>query len=113
MESTQTRKRRRKSHLATAAEVVQAGLQPGDLRNENITIDRREIDEVEEQLVQDHARHGCKCDYGPKKSPCCTTIIDRYRSVRNDMAELSHDKLDLVLMAQVMARCKSEECSSR
>ena len=43
----------------TAAEVVQAGLQRGDLSDENITIDRREIDEVEEQLVQDYARDGC------------------------------------------------------
>ena len=67
----------------TVAEVVQAGLQRGDLSDENITIDRREIDEVEEQLVQDHARDGCKCDHGPNKSPCCTTItVDRYRSVR-------------------------------
>ena len=74
------------------------------MSDENLTIDRREIDEVEEQLVQDHQRDGCKCDYSPKKSPCCTTIaVDRYRSLRNDMAELSHNKLDLVMMAQVMA----------
>ena len=29
------------------------------------------------------------------------------------MADLSHDELDLVMMAQVMAGCKSEESSSR
>ena len=39
--------------------MVQVGLQRGDLSDENITIDRREIDEVEEQLVQDYARDGC------------------------------------------------------
>ena len=31
----------------TADEVVQAGLQRGDLSDESITIDRREMDEVE------------------------------------------------------------------
>ena len=40
----------------TAAEMVQAGLQRGDLSDENISVDRREIDEVEEQLVQQHVR---------------------------------------------------------
>ena len=36
--------------------MVQAGLQRGDLSDENISVDRREIDEVEEQLVQQHVR---------------------------------------------------------
>ena len=61
------------------------------------------IDEVDEQLVQ-HVRDGCNCDYCPRKSPCCKSIsVERYRSVLNDMAELTHDELDLVVMAQVMA----------
>ena len=96
----------------TAAEIVQAGLQRGDLSDENISVDRREIDEVEEQLVQQHVRDGCNCDYGPRKSPCCKSIsVERYRSIRNDMAELTHDELDLVVMAQVMAGCSTADSS--
>ena len=62
--------------------------------------------------MQQHGRDGCNCDYGPRKSPCCRSIsIERYRSVRNDMAELTHDELDLVVMAQVMAGCSTAESS--
>ena len=49
----------------TAVAVVQAGLQRGNLSDESISINRREIDEVEEQLVQQYACDGCKCDYSP------------------------------------------------
>ena len=38
----------------TAEEIVQAGLLRGDLSDETISVDRREIDAVEEQLVQQH-----------------------------------------------------------
>ena len=40
----------------TAAEIVQAGVQRGDLSDEGISVGREEIDEVEEQLVQQHVR---------------------------------------------------------
>ena len=96
----------------TAAEVVQARLQQGNLSDESISINSREIhvDEVEEQLVQQYECDGYKCDYGPKNSPCCTVItVERYRSVQNDMVELTRDKLDLVIMEQVMAGCRTEE----
>ena len=55
----------------TAGEVVEVGLQRGDLSDESISIDRQE---VEEQLVQQYACDGCKCDYGLKNSPCCTSV---------------------------------------
>ena len=75
-------------------------------------MDRREIDEVEEQLARQHVRDGCNYDYSPRKSPCCKSIsVERYRSVRNDMAELTHNELDLVVMAQVMAGCSTAESS--
>ena len=38
----------------TRAEMVQIVLQRGHLSDENISLDRRVIDEVEEQLVQQH-----------------------------------------------------------
>ena len=78
-----------------------------------IPVDQREIDEAEERLVQQFAQDGCKCDLGPDRTPCCTTItIEQYRSVRCQMLELTHDELDLVVMGQVMAGCFSGETSS-
>ena len=94
-----------------AAEVVQAGLQQGDLSDESISINRRKI---EVQLLQQYACDGCKCDYGPKNSPCCTSMtVERYGSIQNDVAELTHDELDLVIMAQVMAGFRTEESMQR
>ena len=76
-------------------------------------IDQRELDEVEEQLTQQFAQDGCKCDFGSNKSPCCTTIsLEHFRSMRCQMAELTHDELDLVVLGQVMAGCFSGETSS-
>ena len=52
---------------------------------------------VEERLNQEYA----KCSVGPDKSPCCRSITwDNYRSVRSQMAELSRDELDLMIMGQ-------------
>ena len=94
----------------TAAEIVQAGVARGQLDKECVPIDQRELDEAEEQLIQQFVRDGCKCDYGPNHSPCCTSIsADHFRSVRCQMTELTHDELDLVVMGQVMAGCFSAE----
>ena len=49
-------------------EQLTAGLLRGDLNDESININRREIDEVEEQLVQQYACDGCNCDYGSENS---------------------------------------------
>ena len=96
----------------TAAEVVQAGVARGQL-DETVPIDRCELDDTEERLIQQFAQDGCKCDFGPNQSPCCTTItVDHFRSVRCQMLELTHDELDLVVMGQVMAGCFSGETSS-
>ena len=95
----------------TAAEIVQAGVAQGQL-DETVSIDQRVVDEAEEQLIEQFARDGCKCDLGPNRSPCCTTItVAHYRSVRCQMLELTHDELDLVVMGQVMAGCFSGETS--
>ena len=46
----------------------------------------------------------CACSVGPDKSSCCQNItLDHYWSVCSQMAELSHDELELVIMGQVMA----------
>ena len=68
---------------------------------------------MEEELIQKFAQDGCKCDFGSNKSPCCTTIsLEHFRSVRCQMAELTNDELDLVVMGQVMAGCFTGEISS-
>ena len=92
---------------------MQAGVARGQLDKDTLPIDRRDLDEAEEQLIQQFAQDGCKCNLGPNKSPCCTTItVDHFRSVRCQMLELTHDELDLVVMGQVMAGCFSRETSA-
>ena len=92
----------------TAAQIVQAGVARGQVDVASVPIDRRELDVMEEQLIQEFAREGCKCDLGPDRSPCSTSIsVDHFRSVRCQMADLTHDELDLVVMGQVMAGCFS------
>ena len=92
----------------TAAEIVQAGVAQGQLDVASVPIDQRELDVMEEQLIQEFVREGCKCDLGPNRSPCSSSItIDHFRSVRCQMADLTHDELDLVVMGQVMAGCFS------
>ena len=94
----------------TAAEIVRDGVTQGQLDVVSLSIDQRELDATEERLIQEFTRDGCKCDLGPNHSPCCTSIkAEHFRSVRCQMAELTHDELDLVVMGQVMAGCFSEE----
>ena len=89
---------------------MQAGVARGQLDKDTLPIDRCDLDEAEEQVIQQFAQDGCKCDLGPNKSPCCTTIIvDHFRCVRCQMLELTHDELDLVVMGQVMAGCFSRK----
>ena len=96
----------------SAAEIVQAGVATGQIETSSVPIDKRNLDEAEEQLIWQFAQDGCKCDLGPNKRPCCTTIsVEHFRSVRCQMLELTHDELDLVVMGQVMAGCFSGETS--
>ena len=91
----------------TAAEVAQAGLQLINLSDESISINRREIDEVKDQLLQQYACDGCKCNYGPKNSLCCTSIT--VESIWNDMAELTDNKLDPVTPVQFLSHNSGRE----
>ena len=94
----------------TAAEIVQAGVAQGQLDVMTVPIDQRDLDVTEEQLVQEFVRDGCKCDLGPSRTPCSSSItMDHLRAVRCQMADLTHDELDLVVMGQVMAGCFSSE----
>ena len=64
-----------------------------------VPIDQRDLDVTEEQLIQEFKRDGCKCDLGPSRTPCSLSItVDHLRAVRCQMADLTHDELDLVVM---------------
>ena len=93
----------------TAAEIVQAGVAQSQLDVTTVPIDQRDLDVTEEQLIQEFVRDGCKCDLGPSRTPCSSSItVDHLRAVRCQMmADLTHDELDLVVMGQVMAGCFS------
>ena len=65
----------------------------------SIPLDQHELD-VTEKLIQEFARNGCKCDLGPNHTP--SIRVDHFRSVHCQMADLTHDELDL---GQVMAGC--------
>jgi len=84
----------------TAAVILLAAVAQGQLDKGMVLVDQCEVDEVEEQLIQRFVQDRCKCDLG---SPCCTTItVEHSWSVHCQMAELTHDELDFVVMAQVM-----------
>ena len=96
----------------TAVEILQAGVAQGQLDKDTVRIDQCKVNDVEEHLIQQFVRDGCKCDLGPNKTPCCTTIaVEHYRAMRCPMLELTHDEHDLVVMGQVMAGCFSGETS--
>ena len=65
----------------TAAEIVQAGVAQGQLDVTTVPIDQRDLDVTEEQLIQEFVRDGCKCDLGPSRSSCSSSItVDHLRA---------------------------------
>ena len=91
----------------TAEEIVPANLLSGSLTDVcDVSVTMRSFDTEEEQLVKTFADHGCTCEFGPHKSPCCKLFsADHYLSVCGALIEMSHDELDLFVMGQIMANC--------
>ena len=90
----------------TAEEIISASLLSGSLTDVcDISVSMRSID-TEEELVKTFAAHGCTCEFGNQKSPCCKSFsADHYLLVRGALAEMEHDELDLLVMGQIMAHC--------
>ena len=66
----------------------------------------RELDDKEDDAVKEFVCRGSGCDFGLKKTPCSMLFpIEHYRSFRASFSEMSHDKLDLFVMGQIMAHC--------
>ena len=94
----------------TAAEIVKAAIANGQLDVDSVPIDQHEHDSDKEKNIQRFVRDGCKCDLGPNRGPCSTSITeDHLGSVHCQMAEMTHYGLDLVVMGQVMVGCFSAE----
>ena len=92
----------------TAAEIMQARIAQGQLDVTTVPIDQRDLDVTEEQLIQEFVQDSCMCDLGPNHTLCSSSItVDHLQAVRCQMADLTHDELDLVVMGQVMAGCFS------
>ena len=70
----------------------------------SVDLEWREEDISEEEKIEQFVTEGCQCNLGPKKTPCCKKItVDHYKSVHSQMKELTHEELDLVVLAQLMA----------
>lgn len=89
----------------TADEIVSASLSSGALLTVcDIDPTTTEREDEEEACIQDFAVQGCGCDVGPGRSQCSRLFpVEHYRSCRSTFAELRHDKLDLLVIGQVMA----------
>ncbi len=108
----------------SAEEIVQSGFSEGTSMEENniselsadeivqsrfseflpMHVDDSEEDAKEEMLIQKFVENGCGCNLGSSKNQCSYNItINHFREVRYNMAELTHDELDVVIMGQVMA----------
>ena len=90
-----------------AEEIVANGLAAGTISNVcDVSVTMRPMDTEEERLIHEFAQHGCTCDHGYDKTPCCKSFTeDHYLSFRCAFTEMTHDELDLFVMGQIMANC--------
>ena len=64
-----------------------------------VDVEKREIDVKEEERVLLFSTEGCGCH----KLCWKQFSAEHYGEMRNNMAQLEHDALDLVIMGQIMA----------
>ena len=71
---------------------------------DTITPQFRDIDAKEYQQIAWYAREGCKCEFGPKKTPCCQQFPEEYyREVRGNCHELKREEKDVLMMGMITA----------
>ena len=68
-----------------------------------VDIEMREIDMKEEDSIRCFVAEECGCTLFNGTSCSTNVSLDYYQIKRNECAELDHDSLDLVIMAQIMA----------
>ena len=70
----------------------------------DVTIDSSMEDFNEKESVERFVSMTCGCKYGPKGSPCSSSLTKAtIHKCRADNLELSRDELDLVILAQIRA----------
>ena len=73
-----------------------------------VQIELREIDKKEEEELQTFFRVGCECQH-----QCSKQFPQHYiRMIRNDMAELSREELDLLIMGELMTSLHDGETTT-
>ncbi len=73
----------------------------------DLSAEMRDVDVKEEENIDKFVHDGCGCQLAGGQ-PCSSYFTaDYYRSVRSQMAEMTHTELDLVVMGQIMAHIHS------
>ena len=74
---------------------------------ETVTPQFRDIDTKEDEQTAWYSREGCKCELGPKKTPCCQQFpVEYYREMRGYCLEL---RKDILIMGQIKAMTNSSD----
>lgn len=75
-----------------------------------VSIESSYEDVRESSIVDSFITKTCGCKYGPGSTPC-TAFLNRatIEKHRADNMELSKDELDLVVLAQIRAHCKTSD----
>ena len=76
--------------------------EPSFTPSESVEVEASDSDLQEDSRVHKFLTDTCKCHLGVGNKPCCLTLsTDAIRKCRQSCFELSHNELDLVIMAQV------------
>ena len=76
--------------------------EPSFTPSESVEVEASDSDLQEDSRVHKFLTDTCKCHLGVVNKPCCLTLsTDAIRKCRQLCFELSHNELDLVIMAQV------------
>ena len=77
---------------------------------ETVTPQFRDIDTKEDEQTAWYSREGCKCELGPKKTPCCQQFpVEYYREMRGYCLELRKEEKDILIMGQIKAMTNSSD----
>ena len=70
--------------------------------------DKRDVDKLEERTCDEFLKNGCGCT-----SKCSSYFDEGYiRSIRNEMAELSRNELDLLIMGELLTSIQNGPMTS-
>ena len=89
------------AHFSTSGEPETSQIIPFSAASP-VPIEESASDVEEAQGIEQFIATTCKCQLGPSKQPCSLSFSkEAFQKCRNQCAELSHNELDLIVMAQV------------